>query len=105
MIDIINYQIYGFPVLMYGMMAITAGGLTYATVSASGNLASTPGAAPADPALAPASVAPASVAPASVAPASVAPASAAPSPVIGGKRKSAKSSPKRKHSGTAKKHA
>ena len=95
MIDIINYQIYGFPVLMYGMMAITAGGLTYATVSASGNLASTPGAAPADPALAPASVAPASVAPAS----------AAPSPVIGGKRKSAKSSPKRKHSGTAKKHA
>ena len=100
MIDIINYQIYGFPVLMYGMMAITAGGLTYATVSASGNLASTPGAAPADPALAPASVAPASVAPASAAPAS-----AAPSPVIGGKRKSAKSSPKRKHSGTAKKHA
>ncbi len=92
MIDIINYQIYGFPVLMYGMMAITAGGLTYATVSASGNLASTPGDS-ATPIPAPMTLPAAIPTP-------------PPPPIAGGrKRKSAKSSPKRKHTGTAKKHA
>jgi hypothetical protein len=35
MIDIMNFQLFGFPVLIYGMMGVTAGALTYATVLAS----------------------------------------------------------------------
>jgi len=90
MIDIINYQIYGFPVLMYGMMAITAGGLTYATVSASGMATAESAAVPAVPGIMPPALTPPASAPASA-------------PIVGGKRKSLKS--KRKHTGTAKKNA
>jgi hypothetical protein len=32
MIDIVNLQFYGFPVLMYAMMIATTGAITYATV-------------------------------------------------------------------------
>lgn len=32
MIDIVNYQFRGYPILMYGMMIVTIGALTYATV-------------------------------------------------------------------------
>ena len=30
--DIVNYQLYGYPVMMYGMMLVTIGALTFATV-------------------------------------------------------------------------
>jgi len=36
MIDIINYQLFGFPVLMYGAMIVTIGALTVATVGLNG---------------------------------------------------------------------
>ena len=34
MIDIVNVQLYGFPVLMYAMILVTTGAITYATVYA-----------------------------------------------------------------------
>lgn len=32
MIDIVNIQLYGFPVFMYAMILVTTGAITYATV-------------------------------------------------------------------------
>lgn len=32
MIDIVNVQLYGFPVFMYAMILVTTGAITYATV-------------------------------------------------------------------------
>ncbi len=32
MIDIVNVQLYGFPVFMYAMILVTTGAMTYATV-------------------------------------------------------------------------
>lgn len=32
MVNIVNYQLYGYPVMMYGMMALTVGAITYASV-------------------------------------------------------------------------
>ncbi len=32
MIDLVNVQIYGFPVLMYAMIIVTTGAITFATV-------------------------------------------------------------------------
>jgi hypothetical protein len=34
MIDLVNFQIYGYPVLMYAMILVTTGAITYATVNA-----------------------------------------------------------------------
>ena len=53
MIDILNYTIYGYPVLIYSLMILTAGSLTYATFAAKDPEAfdkAAPAAAPAAPA-------------------------------------------------------
>jgi hypothetical protein len=46
MIDIVNYQFKGYPVMMYGMMLVTIGALTFATVGGSVALPSLPSLTP-----------------------------------------------------------
>ena len=64
MIDIVNYQFKGYPVVMYGMMLVTIGALTFATVGGSVALPSLPSLTPESSSSTPVLSSPVPVAPA-----------------------------------------